>query len=44
MKWKDAPIVRYDELAPLLADFTYETFSTATIQKPQRYDLYYSFS
>jgi len=31
-------------LAPLLADFTYETFSTAAVQKPQRYYLYYSFS
>jgi hypothetical protein len=44
MKWKDASIVRYDELAPLHADFTYETFSTATVQNPQRYYLYYSFS
>jgi len=44
MKWKDASIVRYNELAPVLADFTYETFSTATVQKPQIYYLYYSFS
>jgi len=44
MKWKDASIVRYDELATLFAVFTYETFSTATVQKPQRYDLYYSIS
>jgi hypothetical protein len=44
MKWKDASIVRYDELATLLAVLIYETFSIATVQKSQRYNLYYSIS